>query len=57
MLDLMMLHDQKFACAMTGQLLWYVQICDLIWRLFFMEQQDISLWNLDFKLINLSWNG
>ena len=38
----------KFAHATTAQLSWHVQNCDLILQLFFITEQQVSLWYLSF---------
>ena len=51
-LILMIQSGDNFAHAMTFQLAWYVPICDLIGSLLVMWEQHISLWELDYELIN-----
>ena len=40
---LMIISANKFAHAMTAQLSWHVQICSLIWSLFFVEDKNVFI--------------
>ena len=56
----LMISGHNFAHAMTAELSWHVQICDLIglleWKLNMLTQKEISQ-DLDQELINPRWIG
>ena len=52
-----MRSGHNFAHAMTAELSWHVQNCDLIQSLGSKQEQKQILQILNYKLINASWNG
>ena len=48
--------DHNFAHVTTAVLSWHVQNYDLIWSLFFMQEQYVLLQDLGFELMNYLWH-
>ena len=54
---LMIKSGPNFMHVRTAQLSWHVQNCDLIWSLYWQQEQLDFLQDLDFELITLKWDG
>ena len=59
MLIILIISDQNFAHAnaMTAELSWHVQNCDLIGTNFVMQEPYAFLRDLNNELIDCWWNG